>query len=70
MIIEKVPGEAISESHDLSLFLRGIKDPDFETTVEIQNNKDDNNLMKYMIDIRKQEREGHKERVYIEKIQE
>ena len=48
------------ESRALSLFLRGIKDTDFEMTVEIQNNKDYNNLMQSVIAIRKQEREAMK----------
>ena len=41
----------------MSLFLRGIKDPDFEITVEIQNNKNDNTVMQSVIAIQKQERE-------------
>ena len=44
------------ESHALSLFLRGVKDPDFERTVEIQDNKGDNTPMKSVIAIRKQYR--------------
>ena len=35
LIIEKKPGKVISDNHPLSLFLRGIKDTDFEMTVEI-----------------------------------
>ena len=57
MTIEKITGEAILESHALSLFLRVINDLDFDMTVEIQNNKDDNTLMQSVIDIHKQERE-------------
>ena len=55
--MKKIPGESISESHAISLFLRGIKDPDFVMTVEIQKNKDDNNLIQSMISIHKQEME-------------
>ena len=33
------PGEAISESHALYLFMRGVKDPYFEMTVEIHKKK-------------------------------
>ena len=44
------------ESHALSLFLRRVKDPDFEMKVEIKNNKDDNTLIHSVIDIWKQER--------------
>ena len=56
------------ESHALSLFLRGIKDTDFEMTVEIQKNKDDDNLMQSM-NCCLGTREGvHEERVYREKI--
>ena len=36
LLLKKNPGEAISESHALSLFHRGVKDPGFEMTVEIQ----------------------------------
>ena len=50
----------------MSLFLRGIKDTDFEMKVEIQKNKDDDKLMQsincYLGTI-----EGvHEERVYRE----
>ena len=48
------------ESHALSLFLRGIKDPDFEMTAEIQYYKDDNTLMQSVINIWKQDRGGIK----------
>ena len=48
------------ESHALSLLLRGIKDPDFEMTAEIQNFKDDNTLMQSVITIWKQDRGGIK----------
>ena len=44
------------EGHALSLFLRRVKDPDFEMIVEIQNNKYDNTLMQYVIAIRIKER--------------
>ena len=58
------------ESHALSLFLRGIKDADFEMTTEIQKNKDDDNLM-HSINCYSGTREGvHEERVYREKNQE
>ena len=55
------------EIHSLYLFLRGIKDTDFEMKVKIQKNKDDDNLMQsincYLGTI-----EGvHEERVYREK---
>ena len=40
----------------MSLFLRRVKDPDFEMKVEIKNNKDDNTLIHSVIDIWKQER--------------
>ena len=53
--MKKIPGESISESHASSLFLRGVKDPYFEMTVESQNNTDDNIVMQSFIDIRKQE---------------
>ena len=43
--MNNIPGEAISEIHALYLFLRGIKDLDFEMALEIQNNKDDNTLI-------------------------
>ena len=39
------------------LFLRGIKDPDFEMTVKIQKNEYDNSLMQSISAISKQERE-------------
>ena len=61
--LKKIPGEAISESHGLSLFLRGVKDLDFEMTVEIQRNKYDNTLM--MSDFYSKTREvDHEERSY------
>ena len=53
----------MSESYALSLFLWGIKNPDFEMILEIQNNKDDNNPMQYVINIRKQERESSRRKV-------
>ena len=59
--MNKILGEAISESRALSLFLSGIKDPDFEMTVETRKNKDDNTLMQSMIYISKQYREVTKE---------
>ena len=37
--------------------MRGVKDPYFDIKVEIQKNKDDNNLMQSVIDVRKKERE-------------
>ena len=54
--MNKIPGETISESHALFLFLRMILDMCFEETVEIHNNNKDNILIQYMIDIWKQER--------------
>ena len=39
------------ESCALYLFLRGVNYLDFEMTVKIQKNKDDNVLMQYMISI-------------------
>ena len=55
--MNNIPGEDISEIHALSLFLRGIKDPGFDMTVEIQRNKYDNKIMHFVIEIWKQERE-------------
>ena len=58
------------EIHALSLFLRRIKDTDFEMTAEIQKNKDDDNLMQ-SINCYSGTREGvHEERVYRDKNQE
>ena len=45
------------ESHILYLFLKRIKDPDFDMKVEIQKNKYDNKFIQYVIVIRKQERD-------------
>ena len=36
--------------------MRGIKDTDFEITAEIKENKDDDNLMQFVIAIWKQQR--------------
>ena len=36
--------------------MRGIKDTDFEITAEIKQNKDDDNLMQFVIAIWKQQR--------------
>ena len=62
----------MSESQALSLFLRGIKDPDFDMKVEIKKNKDDNTLMQYMIAFQKKERvvmyKGSTERKFRNKI--
>ena len=55
--MEKISGEAISKSHALSLFLRGVRYLDFYTIVEIQENKDDNTLIESVIPICKKERE-------------
>ena len=66
--LNKITGEAILESHALSLFLRGVKDTDFEMTAEIQKNKDDDNLPQ-SINCYSGTREGvHEERVYRKKI--
>ena len=36
--LEKIPGEGMSKSHAVSLFLRNITDPDYDTTVKILKN--------------------------------
>ena len=54
------------ESHALSLFLREIKDTDFYMTVEIQKNKDDDNLMQYIYCYSGTRDGVHEERVYRE----
>ena len=33
--LNEIPGEALPESHALSMFLKGIKDTDYETFVEM-----------------------------------
>ena len=68
--LNKITGETILESHALSLFLRGIKDTDFEMTAEIKRNKDDDKLTQ-SINCYSGTREGvHEERVYRDKNQE
>ena len=54
--LNKIPEEFISESHALFLFLRDIKDPDFDRIVEIIKNKDDDDLIQSVVYISKQER--------------
>ena len=44
------------ENHTLSLFLRGVKDLDFDMTVEIQNNKYYNNLIQTVVAIWEKEK--------------
>ena len=39
------------------IFFRGVKDPYFDITLEIQKNRDDNTHMQYVNDIHKKERE-------------
>ena len=54
--LNEIPGEALSNSHALSMFLKGIKDSDYETFVEIQRNKSEEWLMDAIIALRKKER--------------
>lgn len=63
--LNEIPGEALSESHALSMFLKGIKDTDYETFVEIQRNKSEEGLVDAIVALRKKERsivEKRKER--------
>jgi hypothetical protein len=39
--LNNIPGESISDSHVLSMFLHGIIDPNFATLVQIQRNKNE-----------------------------
>ena len=59
--LNEIPGEALSESHALSMFLRGISDPDYLTFVHIQRNRNES-LMQVIIALRKEERELIKKR--------
>eukprot|EP00957_Ditylum_brightwellii_P009180 694796-Ditylum_brightwellii.AAC.1 len=39
--LNNIPGELISDSHTLSMFLHGISDPDFAMFVQIQRKKNE-----------------------------
>ena len=54
--LNKIPGEGISKGHAVSMFLKGITDPDYDTTVQIEKNKN-SNLANAVSSIRKYERE-------------
>ena len=54
--LNEIPGEALSESHAISMFLQGITDPDFETFVKIQRSKNES-LMNAIVALRKEDRE-------------
>eukprot|EP00957_Ditylum_brightwellii_P080986 6160144-Ditylum_brightwellii.AAC.1 len=53
--LNKIPGKSLSDSHTLSLFLKGIKDTDYKMFVEIQRNKTEEGLMNAIVVLRKKE---------------
>ena len=53
--LNNIPGESISDSHALSMFLHGITDPDFSTFVQIQRNKNEG-LEEAVLALRKEDR--------------
>eukprot|EP00957_Ditylum_brightwellii_P171027 13019392-Ditylum_brightwellii.AAC.1 len=65
--LNEIPGEALSNSHALSMFLKGIKGTYYETFVKIQRNKSEEGLMDAIIALRKKgeiefaEKEGAKD---------
>eukprot|EP00957_Ditylum_brightwellii_P141339 10769294-Ditylum_brightwellii.AAC.2 len=54
--LNEIPCEALSKSHTLSMFLKGIKDTYYETFVEIQRNKSEEGLMDAIVALRKKEK--------------
>eukprot|EP00957_Ditylum_brightwellii_P081814 6224485-Ditylum_brightwellii.AAC.1 len=54
--LNKIPGEPLSDSHALSMFLKGIKDTDYKTFIKMQRNKSEEGLMDAIVVLRKEER--------------
>ena len=55
--LNKIPGEEYSASHGVSLFLRNIKDDDYQQEISILKTSNEQNIMKCVQAIRKRERE-------------
>ena len=55
--LNKIPGEHFSPSHGVSLFLRNIHDDEYKTQVGILKTSNEQDIMKCVQAIRKQERE-------------
>ena len=55
--LNKIPGEEFSASHGVSIFLRNIKDDDYQQEISILKTANEQNIMTCVQAIRKRERE-------------